>query len=178
MSCSFSLQIPKALPCPSPQPYCRKPPLYIIAKYKPIRAAKLDRKVTSISRKPEDNNDVKKFSLAVQLGALLATVEQPAFAVTGVNNEEDLTWVLIQLAIVAFWYFLIMPDTTLGTILNFRKFPRDPSLKYPGLHLKTHHKSKMRLASTLMLHPKIMTENCLQFFHNLGPWKAPLYRIT
>ncbi|XP_021687198.2 NAD(P)H-quinone oxidoreductase subunit L, chloroplastic isoform X2 [Hevea brasiliensis] len=160
MSCSFSLQIPKALPCPSPQPYCRKPPLYIIVKYKPIRADKLDRKVTSISRKPEDNNDVKKFSLAVQLGALLAT---PAFAVTGVNNEEDLKWVLIQLAIVAFWYFLIMPPIIMNWLrvrwyrrklfemylqfmfvfiffpgillwapfLNFRKFPRDPSLKYP-----------------------------------------------
>lgn len=39
-------------------------------------------------------------------------VEQPAFAVTGVNNEEDFTWVLIQLGIIAFWYFLIMPVST------------------------------------------------------------------
>ncbi|KAF2308376.1 hypothetical protein GH714_006545 [Hevea brasiliensis] len=123
----------------------------------------IEQKVTSISRKPEHYNDVKKFSMAIQLGALFATVEQPAFAVTGVNNEEDLTWVLIQLAIVAFWYFLIMPPIIMNWLrvrwyrrklfemylqfmfvfiffpgillwapfLNFRKFPRDPSLKYP-----------------------------------------------
>lgn len=36
-------------------------------------------------------------------------VEQPAFAVTGVNNEEDLASVLIQLGIVAFGYLIIMP---------------------------------------------------------------------
>jgi len=36
-------------------------------------------------------------------------IEQPAMAVTGVNDEEDFTWILIQLGIVAFWYFLIMP---------------------------------------------------------------------
>ncbi|KAJ9135757.1 hypothetical protein P3X46_032904 [Hevea brasiliensis] len=161
MSCSFSLQIPKALPSPSPQ--CKKSPLHITSRYKPALSAKLDKKVTSIWRKPEHYNDVKKFSMAIQLGALFATVEQPAFAVTGVNNEEDLTWVLIQLAIVAFWYFLIMPPIIMNWLrvrwyrrklfemylqfmfvfiffpgillwapfLNFRKFPRDPSLKYP-----------------------------------------------
>ncbi|OAY29262.1 NAD(P)H-quinone oxidoreductase subunit L, chloroplastic isoform X2 [Manihot esculenta] len=162
MSCSFSFQITKALPC-LPQPQCRKSPLCIQSKYKPIQSAKLDKKVACISGKPEDYNDEKKFSLAVQLGALFAAVEQPALAVTGVNNEEDLTWVLIQWAIVAFFYFLVMPPIIMNWLrvrwyrrklfemylqfmfififfpgillwapfLNFRKFPRDPSLKYP-----------------------------------------------
>ncbi|KAJ9135758.1 hypothetical protein P3X46_032904 [Hevea brasiliensis] len=133
MSCSFSLQIPKALPSPSPQ--CKKSPLHITSRYKPALSAKLDKqKVTSIWRKPEHYNDVKKFSMAIQLGALFATVEQPAFAVTGVNNEEDLTWVLIQLAIVAFWYFLIMPDTTLGTISELQEISKGSILEVPMVY--------------------------------------------
>ena len=36
-------------------------------------------------------------------------VVEPAYAVTGVNNEEDFAWVLIQLGISAFIYFLVMP---------------------------------------------------------------------
>lgn len=36
-------------------------------------------------------------------------VSEPALAVTGVNNEEDFVWVLIQLAICAFFYFLVAP---------------------------------------------------------------------
>lgn len=42
MSCSFSFQITKALPC-LPQPQCRKSPLCIQSKYKPIQSAKLDK---------------------------------------------------------------------------------------------------------------------------------------
>lgn len=107
-----------------------------------------------------------KSSLAIQLGTLLLSTvctAQPALAVTGVNNEEDLTWVLIQLAISAFFYFLICPPIIMSWLrkrwykrdllemylqfmfvfiffpgillwapfLNFRKFPRDPSMKYP-----------------------------------------------
>ncbi|KAF5208097.1 NAD(P)H-quinone oxidoreductase subunit L protein [Thalictrum thalictroides] len=56
----------------------------------------------------------KTASLAIQVGAFLAAVEQPALAVTGVNNEEDLSWKLIQLGIVAFWYLLIMPPILLN----------------------------------------------------------------
>ncbi|KAL6001543.1 hypothetical protein ACLOJK_007281 [Asimina triloba] len=59
---------------------------------------------------------------ALQLGALLASVELPAFAVTGENNEEDFTWVLIQLGIVAVWYLLLMPPIILNWIrLRFYK---------------------------------------------------------
>ncbi|MCE5166690.1 hypothetical protein HAX54_024270, partial [Datura stramonium] len=51
-----------------------------------------------------------KSSVAIQVGTLLAAVgAEPALAVTGVNNEEDLIWVLIQLAISAFFYFLVCP---------------------------------------------------------------------
>uniref|UniRef100_A0A0F7CYX7 NADH dehydrogenase-like complex L n=1 Tax=Francoa sonchifolia TaxID=23250 RepID=A0A0F7CYX7_9ROSI len=113
-------------------------------------------------QKPIDYLNLKKSSLAVQIGAILATVE-PAMAVTGENNREDLVWVLIQLGIVAFWYFLIMPPIIMNWLrirwyrrklgemylqfmfvfmffpgillwapfLNFRKFPRDPDMKYP-----------------------------------------------
>ncbi|KAK4749444.1 hypothetical protein SAY87_026893 [Trapa incisa] len=109
------------------------------------------------------NLSTEKLSSASLLGALLATVELPAMAVTGVNNEEDLLWVLTQLAIVAFLYFLVAPPIIMNWLrirwyrrnllemylqfmfvfmffpgvllwapfLNFRKFPRDPSMKYP-----------------------------------------------
>ncbi|XP_009607132.1 NAD(P)H-quinone oxidoreductase subunit L, chloroplastic [Nicotiana tomentosiformis] len=105
-----------------------------------------------------------KSLLAIQVGALIATVgAEPVLAVTGVNNEEDLVSVLIQLAISAFFYFLVAPPIIMtwlrkrwykrdllemylqfmfvfiffpglllwAPFLNFRKFPRDPSMKYP-----------------------------------------------
>ncbi|XP_050232497.1 NAD(P)H-quinone oxidoreductase subunit L, chloroplastic [Mercurialis annua] len=154
MSCSLSLHIPKALPSISPQ--CTTKLLSISSNYKPLLNSKLHKKV-GIS------NDLKKFSLAFQLGAFLATVEQPALAVTGVNNKEDLTSILIQSAIVAFGYFIVMPPIIMNWMrvrwyrrklfemylqfmftfiffpgillwapfLNFRRFPRDPTMKYP-----------------------------------------------
>uniref|UniRef100_A0A0F7H040 NADH dehydrogenase-like complex L n=1 Tax=Monsonia marlothii TaxID=163685 RepID=A0A0F7H040_9ROSI len=105
-------------------------------------------------------------NLGIQLAAILATVgEQPALALTGVNNnnEEDFGWVLIQLGIVAFIYFLVAPPLIMNWMrtrwykrnlvemyfqfmftfiffpglliwapfLNFRKLPRDPSMRYP-----------------------------------------------
>ncbi|KAI4381462.1 hypothetical protein MLD38_007531 [Melastoma candidum] len=105
-----------------------------------------------------------KSALSIPVGALvMAMVEQPALAVTGVNYEEELSWVITQIAIVAFWYFFIMPPIIMNWLrvrwyrrkllemylqfmfvfmffpgmllwapfLNMRKFPRDPSLKYP-----------------------------------------------
>ncbi|KAJ8770088.1 hypothetical protein K2173_010133 [Erythroxylum novogranatense] len=121
-------------------------------------------KVASTNRKHEEHHDdTNKTNLAIQIAAVLATVEQPALAVTGVNNEEDPIWVLIQLAIVAFFYFILTPPIIMNWLrirwykrnllemylqfmfvfiffpgiilwapfLNFRKFPRDPSMKYP-----------------------------------------------
>lgn len=160
MSCSLSLQIPKALPSLT---RCKRAIPCISSALKPISNTKFEKKVTGIGSKTEDRNHVNKLNMGVQLAALLATVEQPAFAITGVNNPEDLTWVLIQIAIVAFGYFLIMPPIIMNWLrirwykrnllemylqfmfififfpgillwapfLNFRKFPRDPSMKYP-----------------------------------------------
>ncbi|KAG6759522.1 hypothetical protein POTOM_036003 [Populus tomentosa] len=109
MSYCFSFQSPKALPTLSSQ--CRRTSLCTAAKYKPFHNTKLVKKVASVSRRPQDHDQAKKSSLAIQFAALLATIEQPAFAITGVNNPEDLTWVLIQLAIVTFCYFILMPVT-------------------------------------------------------------------
>ncbi|KAK4357703.1 hypothetical protein RND71_023313 [Anisodus tanguticus] len=104
-----------------------------------------------------------KSSLATQVGFGTVLLATPALAVTGVNNEEDLIWVLTQLAISAFFYFLVFPPIIMtwlrkrwykrdllemylqfmfvfiffpgvllwAPFLNFRKFPRDPSMKYP-----------------------------------------------
>ncbi|XP_055810443.1 NAD(P)H-quinone oxidoreductase subunit L, chloroplastic, partial [Solanum dulcamara] len=104
-----------------------------------------------------------KSPLAIQLLLSTVCIAEPALAVTGVNNEEDLIWVLIQLAISAFFYFLVCPPIIMSWLrkrwykrdllemylqfmfvfiffpgillwapfLNFRKFPRDPSMKYP-----------------------------------------------
>uniref|UniRef100_A0A2P2JXT4 NADPH-quinone oxidoreductase subunit Lic n=1 Tax=Rhizophora mucronata TaxID=61149 RepID=A0A2P2JXT4_RHIMU len=164
MSYSFSFRIPKALP--SLSSHHRKAPLHPASNNKLLcnkNKSCNKQNVTSTSREAEDCNEVKKSSLAIQLAAVLATVEQPAFAVTGVNNEEDLSWILIQSAIAGFIYFILMPPIIMNWLrirwyrrnllemylqfmfvfiffpgvllwapfLNFRKFPRDPSMKYP-----------------------------------------------
>lgn len=43
---------------------------------------------------------------------------EPALAVTGVNDEEDFTWVLIQLGISAFLYFIVSPVSKMA-FFNF-----------------------------------------------------------
>ncbi|XP_059448293.1 NAD(P)H-quinone oxidoreductase subunit L, chloroplastic [Corylus avellana] len=160
----MSFQITKALPPLSPS-HCKLPSPLITAtnKHKPSHNAKPKKTLACISQKPFHEFFLKKATLAIQAAALLATVEQPALAVTGVNNEEDLASVLIQLGIVAFGYLIIMPPIILNWLrirwyrrnllemyfqfmfvfiffpgilvwapfLNFRKFPRDPSMKYP-----------------------------------------------
>ncbi|KAM1942058.1 hypothetical protein ACFX15_010578 [Malus domestica] len=70
MSCSFSFQIPPALPSLSRSR--RSSSLPVTSQHR-----------HAINVKPEK-------------------IEQPAFAVTGINYEEDLTWVLIQSGVVAF----------------------------------------------------------------------------
>ncbi|XWS22852.1 hypothetical protein CRYUN_Cryun29cG0071600 [Craigia yunnanensis] len=182
MSSSFTFHIPKALPSIS---HCRTSAFYnITSKHKPSNNPSwLDKKpnVTSIKIKPNDYIDTRKTSLAVQVAAILATFEQPALAVTGVNNEPDLITVVIQLGIIAFWYFLIMPPIIMNWLrirwyrrnllemylqfmcvflfvpgvllwapfLNFRKLPRDPSLKYPWDTPKDP--SKVKNASQIFL---------------------------
>ncbi|WCJ33573.1 NAD(P)H-quinone oxidoreductase subunit L chloroplastic [Euphorbia peplus] len=160
MSSSF---IPKALPLPciSHVLKLKKSPFFITCHLNPFHNSK---KLTGITVKPQHLIDVNGLSLAVPLAAFFATIEQPAYAVTGLNNnEEDLTSILVQLAILGFGYFIVAPPIIMNWLrirwyrrkllemylqfmfvflffpgillwapfLNFRKFPRDPSMKYP-----------------------------------------------
>ncbi|KAL2904695.1 NAD(P)H-quinone oxidoreductase subunit L chloroplastic, partial [Bienertia sinuspersici] len=57
----------------------------------------------SISFKPNNDDFGIKSNWVIQMGVLtIAQVAEPALAVTGVNNEEDLIWVLLKAAVVAF----------------------------------------------------------------------------
>ncbi|KAK7319144.1 hypothetical protein RJT34_03862 [Clitoria ternatea] len=166
MSCSMiSLQAPKALPSLPTSPHGTAP-LFIASKHHnttTFQSLHIVACSSSSSQKPNDYTSLKKPSLALHIGAFLALAEQPVLAVTGVNNQQELSTVLIQLGIVLFIYFIAMPPTIFywlwkrwyrrglvemylqfmfvfiffpGVILwapflNLRKFPRDPSLKYP-----------------------------------------------
>ncbi|BBG94569.1 inorganic carbon transport protein-related protein [Prunus dulcis] len=122
MSCSFTFQIPQALPSLS---HPRRTSVTITSQHRQSYDPKPEKTViTRIFQNPADYFHLKKSSLAIQVGAVLATIEQPAFAVTGVNFEEDLTWVLIQSGVIAFWYFLLMPCTSLGTISELQEVPK------------------------------------------------------
>ncbi|KAF3432156.1 hypothetical protein FNV43_RR26895 [Rhamnella rubrinervis] len=162
MSCSISFQIPKALP---PLCLCRpRTALSVTSKHNQSCITNHSNKtVKNIIQKSFEYFHLKKTSLAIQVGAILATIEQPALGVTGVNYEEDFTSVLIQSGIVGFFYFLVMPPIIMNWLrirwykrnllemyfqfmfvflffpgvllwapfLNFRKFPRDETMKYP-----------------------------------------------
>ncbi|KAK8627662.1 hypothetical protein V6N13_135267 [Hibiscus sabdariffa] len=164
---SFSFQIPKALPSLylSPCHSTAFPFFNITSQQKSANNPRLRKKpnVSNIKLEATDYFDAKKTCLAIPIAALLSTFEQPALAVTGVNDEPELITVIIQLGIVAFVYFLIVPPIIMNWLrirwyrrnllemylqfmcvfiffpglllwapfLNFRKFPRDPSLKYP-----------------------------------------------
>ncbi|XP_022953622.1 NAD(P)H-quinone oxidoreductase subunit L, chloroplastic isoform X1 [Cucurbita moschata] len=166
MNCSLGLHIPKALPSLSSSKTISP---FLSA---PFKLLKLPSNPTSISfqvvacirEDPIGFLRQKKTSLSLQFAALLATVAEPATAVTGDNNHEvPLTWILTQLGIVGFFYFLVFPPIIMNWLrirwyrrnllemyvqfmcvflcfpgillwapfLNFRKFPRDPSMKYP-----------------------------------------------
>ncbi|XP_044493867.1 NAD(P)H-quinone oxidoreductase subunit L, chloroplastic [Mangifera indica] len=167
MSCTFTLQTLKALPClSSSQCSGRRTKPAPLCNHKSANHTKLNKKLlSSLSQRASHFFDEKKSGLAVQIGALLwATFEQPAIAVTGENNYDiDLNTVIIKLGIIAVWYFLIMPPIIMNWLrvrwyrrnllemylqfmfvflffpglllwapfLNFRRLPRDPSMKYP-----------------------------------------------
>ncbi|KAI3466969.1 hypothetical protein Pfo_023632 [Paulownia fortunei] len=165
MSCSLSFHIPKALPYLSPPYQCKNHLLSISCEQKASHHNSYSRKqaCTSINSNKIQDSRTNILGLAIQVGGVLATVAQPAFAVTGVNDEEDLLWILIQLGISAFFYFIVIPPIIMNWLrtrwykrnllemylqfmfvfmfypgvllwapfLNFRKFPRDPSMKYP-----------------------------------------------
>ncbi|CAK9311327.1 unnamed protein product [Citrullus colocynthis] len=168
MNCSLGLHIPKALPSlsssktlfPSLSSSFKLHNLNLPSNSNPNNFEI----VGSIREDPIAYLHQHKTSLALQLAALLATVGEAANAVTGDNNHEvPLTWILTQLGIVGFFYFLIFPPIIMNWLrirwyrrnllemylqfmcvflffpgillwapfLNFRKFPRDPSMKYP-----------------------------------------------
>ncbi|KAI5677831.1 hypothetical protein M9H77_08781 [Catharanthus roseus] len=172
MSSSLSFHFtnkPLPLFSPLPPPITKStttPPSFaILFKHKSPKpfTLKAQKFVSSEPSSKIHNSDAKIPILAIQIGALLATVAEPALAVTGVNDEEDFIWILIQLGISAFFYFLVFPPIIMNWLrirwyrrslfemfiqfmfvfmffpglllwapfLNFRKFPRDPSIKYP-----------------------------------------------
>ncbi|CAN8235678.1 unnamed protein product [Cochlearia groenlandica] len=162
--CSLGLCPSNALSSLSSRPRSIKAPLYITSQTKPN--SKTDshlHNVTKMKAKTIDFFEAKKTILAAQFGAVLATVDYPALAITGVNNQQELSSVLLDIGIISVWYFLIMPPIIMNWLrvrwyrrkffemylqfmfvflffpgiliwapfLNFRKFPRDPSMKYP-----------------------------------------------
>ncbi|XP_057416105.1 NAD(P)H-quinone oxidoreductase subunit L, chloroplastic [Lotus japonicus] len=166
MSFSFSLHVPKALP-PIPTSPWGTASLFTASKQKSslnnTSHSQSLHIVACCSQKTNDYLSIKKPSLALHIGALLALAEHPALAVTGENHPQELFGVLIQLGIVLFFYFIATPPIIINWIwrrwyrrnlvemyfqfmfvfiffpgvllwapfLNFRKFPRDPSMKYP-----------------------------------------------
>ncbi|CAK8578319.1 unnamed protein product [Lathyrus sativus] len=121
MSCSFSLHVPKALP-PLPYYISSSPSLFISSKLKPFHSNTTTPSNQSLHtvkcciQKPNDHVSLKKPNLALPIGAaLLALAEHPAaLAVTGANNHpQELSWILIQLGIVLFFYFLTAPPLIL-----------------------------------------------------------------
>ncbi|KAL2454407.1 NAD(P)H-quinone oxidoreductase subunit L [Abeliophyllum distichum] len=163
MSCSICFYIPKALPSLSPSHHSTNPSFSITCILKQSRNFNSKQANSRICSKSIRKLCIKQSGLAIHFGTILATVVEPALAVTGVNDEEDLLWVLIQLGISAFLYFIVAPPIILNWLrirwykrnllemyvqfmfvfmfypgvllwapfLNFRKFPRDPSMKYP-----------------------------------------------
>ncbi|KAL3654499.1 hypothetical protein CASFOL_004180 [Castilleja foliolosa] len=138
--------IPKALPSLSRPHQCKLHNLFSIS-----CQHKQSHQHNNTNSKKQGIKSNKILGLAVQAGGALAIVAaQPALAVTGDNEEIDLVWTLIQLGISAFLYFIVAPPTIMNWLrtrwykrnlleivllwapfLNFRKFPRDPSMKYP-----------------------------------------------
>ncbi|XP_057526129.1 NAD(P)H-quinone oxidoreductase subunit L, chloroplastic [Amaranthus tricolor] len=156
---SLHLQPLKALPSFS---YSKCRPVFPIScTHKFLCSSKLSN--GSILVGPSKKFELKSNWVFQQLGFLALTVAEPALAVTGVNNEEDIIWVLIKAAGVASVYFFVMPPIIMNWLrirwykrnvlemyiqfmcvfiffpgvllwspfINFRKFPRDPAMKYP-----------------------------------------------
>ncbi|CAH8257758.1 unnamed protein product [Arabidopsis lyrata] len=158
---SLGLYAPNALPSLSLKPRSVKSPLCVTSYSKPNDT--LLHNVAKIRAKAGDLFGAKKTVLAAQLGAVLATIDHPALAITGVNNQQELSSVVLDIGIISVWYFLVMPPIIMNWLrvrwyrrkffemylqfmfvfmffpglllwapfLNFRKFPRDPSMKNP-----------------------------------------------
>ncbi|WZY76584.1 NAD(P)H-quinone oxidoreductase subunit L, chloroplastic [Brassica rapa] len=161
--CSLGLCAPNALSLSS-SPRSVKAPLCITSHTKPIsNTDSLLHNIAKMRAKAGDFFGAKKTIFAAQLGTVLATIDHPALAITGVNHEQELSSVVLDIGIISVWYFLVMPPIIMNWLrvrwyrrkffemylqfmcvfmffpglllwapfLNFRKFPRDPSMKYP-----------------------------------------------
>ncbi|CAA7022424.1 unnamed protein product [Microthlaspi erraticum] len=162
--CSLGLCAPNPFSSLSSRPRSVKAPLSITSHSKPnSNTESLLHNVTKMRAKAGDFFGPKKTILAAQLGTVLATIDHPALAITGVNHEQELSSVVLDIGVIAVWYFLVMPPIIMNWLrvrwyrrkffemylqfmfvfmffpglllwapfLNFRKFPRDPSMKYP-----------------------------------------------
>jgi len=105
--------------------------------------------VNKMRAKACDILGAKKTILAAQLGAVLATVrtyetfihyrnyettvvsnrkslvfqiDHPALAITGVNNQQELSSVVLDIGIISVWYFLVMPVSLRTHTLYFQRF--------------------------------------------------------
>ncbi|CAN7053916.1 hypothetical protein IGI04_028618 [Brassica rapa subsp. trilocularis] len=164
--CSLGLCAPNPLYSLSSRPRTRsvRAPLCITSHTKPnSNTDSLPHYVAKMKAKADDFFGAKKTIFVTQLGAVLTTIDHPALAITGVNHEQELSSVVLDIGIISVWYFLVMPPIIMNWLrvrwyrrkffemylqfmfvfmffpglllwapfLNFRKFPRDPSLKYP-----------------------------------------------
>ncbi|CAF2194690.1 hypothetical protein HID58_027563 [Brassica napus] len=164
--CSLGLCAPNPLYSLSSRPRTRsvRAPLCITSHTKPnSNTDSLPHYVAKMKAKADDFFGAKKTIFATQLGAVLTTIDHPALAITGVNHEQELSSVVLDIGIISVWYFLVMPPIIMNWLrvrwyrrkffemylqfmfvfmffpglllwapfLNFRKFPRDPSMKYP-----------------------------------------------
>ncbi|CAG7904302.1 unnamed protein product [Brassica rapa] len=164
--CSLGLCAPNPLYSLSSRPRTRsvRAPLCITSHTKPnSNTDSLPHYVAKMKAKADDFFGAKKTIFVTQLGAVLTTIDHPALAITGVNHEQELSSVVLDIGIISVWYFLVMPPIIMNWLrvrwyrrkffemylqfmfvfmffpglllwapfLNFRKFPRDPSMKYP-----------------------------------------------
>ncbi|KAG5532150.1 hypothetical protein RHGRI_026687 [Rhododendron griersonianum] len=127
---NLSLQIPRALPslCNS---HSAIPSLSIHSKLKQQHNSKpnkrCEERATTITGKLTDYFSPKNSSLAIQVGALFCT---PI-----ILNWLRIRWYrrkLLETYVQFMLVFMFFPGLLLwAPFLNFRKFPRDPSMKYP-----------------------------------------------
>ncbi|KAK3016920.1 hypothetical protein RJ639_006909 [Escallonia herrerae] len=148
MSSSLGFHIPKALPSLSPSKP-RSPRLSIISSQVQSHNPKPDKvhmceqikhsnlifspsllnlyKLAGIRKKATDYSASKIPSLGIQVGALLAT--------PFIMNWLRTRWYrrnLFEMYLQFMFVFMFFPGVLLwAPFVNFRKFPRDPSMKYP-----------------------------------------------
>ncbi|PQM41315.1 NAD(P)H-quinone oxidoreductase subunit L chloroplastic isoform X2 [Prunus yedoensis var. nudiflora] len=117
MSCSFTFQIPQALPSLS---HPRRTSVTITSQHRQSYDSKPEKTViTSIFQNPTDYFHLKKSSLAIQVGAVFAT---PI-----IMNWLRIRWYkrnLLEMYLQFMCVFLFFPGVLLwAPFLNFRKFP-------------------------------------------------------